>query len=58
MLEKQEAIEEKADDHDRDLTEKEQERYDALEEQIETLQGEKGEIETALDYLREYYVDE
>lgn len=40
------------------MTEKEQERWDALEEQIGELTYEKDEIENALDYLREYWVEE
>ena len=32
LQEKQEAIEERACEHDRDMTEKEQERYEALDE--------------------------
>ena len=51
---KQDAIAECAVEHDRDMTEREQERYDALEEQIDELQAEQDEIENALDYLREY----
>jgi predicted nuclease with TOPRIM domain len=36
------------------MTKREQERYDALQEQLEELEGEASEIENALDYLRAY----
>ena len=43
-----------AEEHDRDLTAKEQERFDKLEEQADELQSEIEDIENALDYLRDY----
>ena len=43
-----------AEEHDRDLTAKEQERSDKLEEQADELQSEIEDIENALDYLRDY----
>jgi hypothetical protein len=49
-----ERIDGKADEQDREMTEKEQERYDGLEEKIEEYEAERDDIENALDYLREY----
>lgn len=51
---RKDAIEEKAGDEDRDMTQAEWNRFYKLEEQIEELEGEKDEIENALDYLRDY----
>ena len=53
---KQEAIVDKACNADHDLTEGEMNRYDALQEKIDELEGEKDDIECALDYLRDYWV--
>ena len=57
LTEKQSEIEYNAMDHDRDMTEKECDRYDALQEKIEELEAERDDIENALDYLREYTED-
>lgn len=55
MLElKKDALEECAFDEDRDMTKIEWDTFHKCEEQIEELQGEKDEIENALDYLRDY----
>ena len=40
------------------MTEKEQLRYDNLQEKIEELENEQSEIENALDYLRDFYIEE
>ena len=44
LEEKQNAIEEKAIDHDRDMTEKEQERYDEIDEQLLTILAKRMRI--------------
>ncbi len=50
LEEKIKAIEDRAYEHDRDLTEREEER-------IEEMQGEVDAIEDALDHLRNYAND-
>lgn len=52
--EKQEAIEEHAADMGRDMTEKEQERWDCIGEAIDDLETEYDEIQNAIDYISEY----
>ena len=54
LRDKQEAIEEKAWEHDRDMTEKEAERYDEIEEEIEELEEEMDNVQNAIDYLTDY----
>ncbi len=54
LTDKMEAIQENAFDEDRDMTEAEWNKFYKLEEQIDELEGEKDEIENALDYLRDY----
>lgn len=54
LEDKQNAIEENACDHDREMTEAEHNRWLRLEEQIDDLRSEADEIENALDYLRDY----
>ena len=49
---RKEAIDEKA--IDRDLTEKEQDRMDAIDEQIDDFEQAKASIEEAIDYLENY----
>lgn len=47
MEQDKEAIEDKANEHDRDMTDAEQERYDELDECI-------YELQNAIDYISEY----
>ena len=55
MLElKKDSLEENALDEDREMTKTEWNTFYKCEEQIEELQGEKDEIENALDYLRDF----
>ncbi len=54
LIGKQGEIEERAEEHDRDMTGKEQERYVKFQEKIEELEDERDAIESALDYLRDY----
>ena len=56
--EKKEAIEEHADDMCREMTEKEQERWDKLDEAIYDLQAEYDEVQNALDYIAEFCLTE
>ena len=52
--EERDAIEEKAIDRDRDMTEKEQERYDAIDEQIDAIEECKDNLEYAMGAIEEY----
>jgi prefoldin subunit 5 len=54
LQDKMDALEENACDHDRDMTAREQNKWDKYEEQMEELQAEEDEINNALDYLRDY----
>lgn len=54
LEEKRDAIEDNAIDHDRDMTDREQERYDALDEEIENVRQCIDEIESAQYYLEDY----
>lgn len=54
LEEKKDAIEEKAIDEDRDMTEKEQERYDEIDEQISAIEECKDNLESAM-YAIEVY---
>lgn len=51
---KQEAIEDKSTYFERDMTRCEQERYNALEDEIDNLLYEYHEIENALDFLKDF----
>ena len=57
LMKKQSDIEENAEYHNREITQREQDRYDKLQEKIDNLYDEKDAIDCALDYLRDY-VDE
>ena len=54
LEEARDAIEDKALDHDRDMTEKEQERYDLFDEQIDNVNYAIDSIDEALSYIEEY----
>ena len=54
LEEKRDAIEENAIDRDRDMTEKEQERYDEIDEQISAIEECKDNLEYAMDAIEEY----
>lgn len=54
LEEKRDAIEEKAIDRDRDMTEKEQERYDEIDEQISAIEECKDNLEYAMGAIEEY----
>ena len=54
IREKMDMIEENACDHDRDLTEREQNKWFKYEEDIDELNYEKDEIQNAIDYLRDF----
>lgn len=54
LEDRKEVIEDNAAEHGRDLTEREQERYDRIDFQLQELLAEEGDIENALDYLRSY----
>lgn len=54
LKKKRDAIEENAIDRDRDMTEKEQERYDAIDEQISAIEECKDNLEYAMDAIEEY----
>ena len=54
IKDKMDAIEEKAFDQDRDLTENEQNRYFKYEEDIDELNYEHDEIQNAIDYLMDF----
>lgn len=54
LEDRKEVIEDNAAEHGRDLTEREQERYDRTDFQLQELLAEEGDIEAALDYIREY----
>ena len=52
--EKREAIEERAADMGRDMTEKEQDRWDRIGEAIDDLETEYDEIENAISYISDF----
>lgn len=54
LEEKQNAIEDKAIDMDRDMTEKEQERYDEIDEQIQAIENCKDNLEYAMSEIEDY----
>ena len=54
LEDRKEVIEDNAAEHDRDLTEREQERWDHIDDELQELLAEEGDIENALDYLRSY----
>ena len=54
LEEKRDAIEDRAMEHDRDMSDAEQERYDAIDEQIENIRMAMDELEGALSYIEEY----
>lgn len=54
LEDKQNAIEEKAIDHDRDMTEKEQERYDKIDEQLVAIRECMDNLEYAMSDIEEY----
>ena len=54
IKDKMDAIEEKAFDQDRDLTENEQNRYFKYEEDTDELNYEHDEIQNAIDYLMDF----
>jgi prefoldin subunit 5 len=55
LEERKQAIEDKAYERESgELTDREQERIDNIDEEIETLRSEYDEIENALQYIREY----
>ena len=54
LEEKRDAIEDRAIEHDRDMSDAEQERYDAIDEQIENIRMAMDELEGALSYIEEY----
>lgn len=54
LEEKKDAIEENAIDRDRNMTEKEQERYDEIDEQISAIEECKDNLESAM-YAIEVY---
>lgn len=54
LEEKQNAIEDKAIEHDRDMTEKEQNRYDEIDEQIRAIDACKDNLEYAMSEIEEY----
>lgn len=54
LEEKRDAIEENAIDRDRDMTEKEQERYDEIDEQINAVEECKDNLEYAMGAIEEY----
>lgn len=57
LEEKRDAIEERALDRDRDMTEREQERYDALDNQIVCIQEAIGGVETAMYQIEEFWAE-
>ena len=54
LEEKQNAIEEKAIDHDRDMTEKEKERYDEIDEQLVAIRECMDNLDYAMSDIEEY----
>lgn len=54
LEEKQNAIEDKAIEHDRDMTEKEQNRYDEIDEQIRAIDACKDNLEYAMSEIENY----
>lgn len=54
LEETRDAIEEKAIDKGRDMTEKEQERFDAIDEQINAIEECKDNLEYAMGAIEEY----
>ena len=54
LEERRDAIEDRAIEHDRDMSDAEQERYDAIDEQIENIRMAMDELEGALSYIEEY----
>lgn len=56
LEENQIAIEDKAIEHDRDMTEKEQERYDEIDEQIRAIETCKDNLEYAMSEIEDYCV--
>ena len=54
LEEKQNAIEDKAIEHDRDMTEQEQNRYDEIDEQIRAIDACKDNLEYAMSEIENY----
>lgn len=54
LREKMEALEDLAGDEDRDMTKREQNRWDKYEEEICDLEDEYDAIQNAIDYLQDY----
>ncbi len=54
LEENQNAIEEKAIDHDREMTETEQNKYDEIDEQIQAIEACKDNLEYAMSEIEEY----
>lgn len=54
LEDKQNAIEEKAIDHDRDMTEKEKERYDEIGEQLVAIRECMDNLDYAMSDIEEY----
>lgn len=56
LEETRDAIEDKAIDRGRDMTEKEQERYDEIDEQIQAIENCKDNLEYAMSEIEDYCV--
>lgn len=54
LREKMEALEDLAGDEDRDMTKREQNRWDKYEQEIYDLEDEYDAIQNAIDYLQDY----
>ena len=54
LEEKQDAIAENAIGHYREMTDKEQERYDEIDKQIQAIEACKDELEYAMSEIEEY----
>ena len=54
LREKMEALEEQAGDEDRDMTKREQNRWDKYEQEIFDLEDEYDAVQNAIDYLQDY----
>lgn len=57
MEEKKQAILDNADEHDREPTDAENRRMDAIDEQIDELNEEADNVQNAIDYLSDYTDD-
>lgn len=54
LEETRDAIEDKAIERDRDMTEKEQERYEEIDEQIQAIENCKDNLEYAMSEIEDY----